>query len=409
MSRIIDYIYEHILRADSVLDGVIHRTPLDKTRTFSEMTKANVYLKLENLQKTGSFKARGAYYKISSLSDEEKKRGVIAASAGNHAQGVAYAAKMAGAHAKIVMPVFAPIAKILATRSYGAEVVLHGYVFDDSLKKALEIAEAEKRQFIHAFDDEYIIAGQGTIGLEILREIPNPDVIIVPIGGGGLISGISIAVKKRNPEVKIIGVQSKAFPAAYELKKGVTMEKKAWSTIADGIAVKKPGKITSEVISELVDDVVLVDDNDVSRAIFLLLERGKILAEGAGAISVGALISGQIDVENKNVVAVISGGNIDFTLLSKIISRESIRMRRLVKIRTIIPDRPGSLSKIITLLAKARMNIIDIITERYDFRAPPYEASLEIIVEVPEEKKLQELLSHIREQGYHVEIEEVKE
>jgi len=403
----IDEIYEHILRADRVLEGVIHRTPLDKTRTFSEMTKSDIYLKLENLQKTGSFKARGAYYKISNLPVKKKRRGVIAASAGNHAQGVAYAAKMANTHAKIVMPIFAPIAKILATRSYGAEVILHGYVFDDSLKKALEIAEVEERTFIHAFDDEYIIAGQGTIGLEILRDLPNPDIIIVPIGGGGLISGISIAVKKRNPNVKVIGVQSKAFPAAYELKKKVSIENKAWSTIADGIAVKKPGQITSEIINEMVDDIILVDDNDISRAIFLLLERGKILAEGAGAISVGALISGQLDVEGKNVVAVISGGNIDFTLLSKIISRESIRMKRLVKIRTIIPDRPGSLSKILSLLAEARMNIIDIITERYDFRAPPFEASLEIIIEVPEEKKLQELLSSIRGQDYQVEIEEV--
>lgn len=402
-----DKIYEHILRADRDLEGIIHRTPLDKTRTFSEITKSNIYLKLENLQKTGSFKARGAYYKISNLPGERKRKGVIAASAGNHAQGVAYAAKMANTHAKIVMPVFAPIAKILATRSYGADVILHGYVFDDALKKALEIAEVEERTFIHAFDDEYIIAGQGTIGLEILKELPDPDIIIVPVGGGGLISGISIAVKKKHPNVKIIGVQSKAFPAAYELKHNVSIESKAYSTIADGIAVKTPGEITSEIISEIVDDIILVDDNDISRAIFLLLERGKILAEGAGAISVGALISGQLNVKHKNVVAVISGGNIDFTLLSKIISREAVRMKRLVKIRTIIPDRPGSLSKIISLLSEARINIVDIITERYDFRAPPYEASLEIIVEVPEKEMLMKLLSNIREQAYQVEIEEV--
>ncbi len=409
LTSLIDRIYKHILSADKELEGVIHRTPLDKTRTFSELTKANVYLKLENLQKTGSFKARGAFYKIINLPEENREKGVIAASAGNHAQGVAYAARMAGSNAKIVMPIFAPIAKILATRSYSADVILHGTIFDDALKKALEIAEAEGRTFIHAFDDEYIIAGQGTIGLEILRMLPDPDVIIVPIGGGGLISGISIAIKKKNSNTKIIGVQSKAFPAAYELKKGMFLERKAWSTIADGIAVKKPGKITSEIINELVDDVILVDDNDISRAIFLLLERGKILAEGAGAITVGALLSGELNVTGKKVVAVISGGNIDFTLLSKIISRESIRMKRIVKIRTIIPDRPGSLSKIITLLAEARMNIIDIITERYDFRAPPYEASLEIVVEVPEEKKLQELIRKIKGKGYHVEIEEVRD
>ena len=405
VSELIRRIYNKILEADKVLEGIIHRTPLDKSRTFSQMVKGEVYLKLENLQKTGSFKVRGAYYKIHKLSDDDKKRGVVAASAGNHAQGVAYAASMAGVHAKIVMPIFAPIAKILATRSYNAEVVLHGTTFDESLAKALEISQIEKRTFIHAFDDEDVIAGQGTIGLEILRALPNPDIVVVPIGGGGLISGISIAIKKKlGDNVKIIGVQTEAFPGALEAVKGVEAKVKPWATIADGIAVKKPGRITTEIIKELVDDIITVNDDEISRAIFLLLERGKTLAEGAGAVSLAGLLSGKIDAKGKKVVCVISGGNIDFTLLTKIISRELVRMQRLVRIRAVMPDRPGALSRILSILAEARINIVDIFSEKYDVRNPPYEASMEIVMEVTEEQKLLNLLDKLRREGYEFEI-----
>jgi len=404
MSNLISRIYEKIIEADKLLENIIHRTPLDKSRTFSNMTGAEVYLKLENLQKTGSFKVRGAYYKISKLPEENKAKGVIAASAGNHAQGVAYAASMANVHAKIVMPVFAPIAKILATRSYGAEVILHGNTFDEALSRAFEISRMEDRTFIHAFDDEDIIAGQGTIGLEILRKLPNPDIVVVPIGGGGLISGISIAIKKElGDAVKIIGVQSKAFPSALESIKGIKVFPKQRNTIADGIAIKKPGEITSEIIGELVDDIVAIDDDLIARAIFLLMERGKTVAEGAGAISLAAILSGEIDVKERRVVSVISGGNIDFTLLTKIISRELVRMKRLVRIRATIPDRPGALSELLTILAQARINIVDIFSERYDVRNTPYEVTLEIVAEVPEEEKLEKLLSRMKE-DYEIEI-----
>lgn len=404
MTDLINEIYNHILEADKIIEGAVHRTPLDKSRTFSKMANAEIFLKLENLQKTGSFKARGAFYKISKLTKEAKAQGVIAASAGNHAQGVAYAASVAKVHAKIVMPIFAPIAKILATKGYGAEVVLHGTVFDEALEKALEISEKENRTFIHAFDDEYIIAGQGTIGLEILRSLPDVEVVVVPVGGGGLISGIATAIKKRKTNVKIIGAQTKTFPGAYEILKNIHLNKKPWATIADGIAVKKPGKITSEIISELVDDIVLIDDDEISRAIFLLLERGKTVAEGAGAISLATILSDAINVKGKKTVAVISGGNIDFTLLARIISRESIKMKRLVKMRAIIPDRPGALSKILSLLAAARINVVDIVAEKYDPSIPPYEATLEIVAEISEEEKLKGLLNSIRGEGYEIEI-----
>jgi len=348
---------------------------------------------------------RGAYYKIYKLSDEAKKRGVITASAGNHAQGVAYAASMANVKAKIIMPIFASISKILATKNYGAEVVLYGQLFDEALRKAFEIAETEKLTFIHTFDDPYIIAGHGTIGLEIISQLRDPDIIVVPIGGGGLISGISIAIKKKlGNKVRVIGVQTEAFPAAYEFFKGVELEEKPFATIADGIAIKAPGELNEEIINEFVDDIVLVDDSEIAEAIFLLLERGKTLAEGAGAASLAAIISNKIDVKGRKVVSVISGGNIDFRILVKIINQELVGFKRVIRIRAIIPDRPGALSKMLLILADARINIIDINTNRYDPAIEPYQASIELITEVPEEEKFNRLLEKLKQLGYEVQI-----
>ncbi|MEX2690886.1 MAG: threonine ammonia-lyase [Candidatus Njordarchaeum guaymaensis] len=398
----LDAIYRRIIEAKSLLNGVIHKTPLDRSKTFSQMTSSEVYLKLENLQKTGSFKIRGAYYKIKKLPSDLKEKGIIAASAGNHAQGVAFAASKAGVKSTIIMPEWAPIAKILATKSYGANVVLYGTTFDEAYNKALELAKEQGFTFIHPFDDLDIIAGQGTIGLEILEDLPNPDIIVVPIGGGGLISGISIALRKKlRDHIRIVGVQTKAFPSM--IKNQYSIDKTQKFTIADGIAVKKPGKYTKEIISKLVDDIITVDDNEIARAIFLLLERAKTVAEGAGAISLAAILSGQIDVKNKKVVAVISGGNIDLTLLTKIINRELVRFRRLVKLKITLPDRPGSLKDVLTTFTSARINIIDIQSERYEPRILPSEAEVTITAEIPEPDLLNEIVKKLRKSNIFVE------
>jgi len=401
--QLVNEIYDHILQAHKIIRKYIHWTPLDRSRTFSEMANCQLYLKLENLQKTGSFKARGATYKISQLSDEEKRRGVVAASAGNHAQGVAYAAKVFGVKATIFMPIYAPLSKILATKSYGAEVVLHGLIVDDAVSKALEFAREKKRIFIHPYDDPLIIAGQGTIGMEIAHDLPDVDVVIVPIGGGGLISGIAVALKKKlGNRVKIIGVQSKSFPYMYEKIKGITIKDKPKYTIADGIAVKKPGKLTSQLISTLVDDIVVVDDDEISEAIFLLLERAKTVAEGAGAASLAAVLSGKVDVKNKKCVVVISGGNINPTILMKIIGRELVEKKRLVRLKITMPDRPGALKDALTILASARINIVDLSTTRFEPHVLPAESEVEIVAEVAEETLLQATINDLKKKGFDV-------
>jgi len=409
MDGLIDEIFGHIKKARNVLKGVIHKTPLDKSRTFSEMAKAKcIYLKLENLQKTGSFKPRGAYYKIYMLSDAEKKRGVVAVSSGNHAQGVAYASSMQGVSAKIVMPIFAPISKILATKSYGAEVILYGETFDEAVKKVDEIIGKEGRILIHPYDDKYVIAGQGTIGMEIIEDLKNPDVVVVPVGGGGLISGISIAIKKKlGDRVKIVGVQSDAYPGVLAKLRKIKLPEKPRYTIADGIAIKKPGELTTKIIGELVDDLVTVSDDEIAHAIFLLLERAKTLVEGAGAVGLAAVLSGKINVEGKNVVVVISGGNMDMTRLIKIMNRELIIRKRLVKLYVSMPDVPGALSRLLSIIARTRINVVDIGIEKYSPHMEPSEALAEIIVEVPIEETLKKLISEAQEAGYHIEIKEI--
>ena len=403
----VNKIFNDIIEARSILKSVIHITPLDYSNTLSRMTGGSVYLKLENLQKTGSFKVRGAYYKIFKLIKTKKINGVIAASAGNHAQGVAYAASQANVKAKIVMPIFTPLAKILATESYGAEVILHGRVFDESYDFAKKMAEKEDLEFIPPFDDPEIIAGQGTIGLEILDEFKNVDIVVVPIGGGGLISGIAIALKKKlGDDIKVIGVQSEEYPSMYNLLKGLSLPPKHMYTIAEGIAVKKPGRLTSSIIKRFVDDIVLVSDDAISRAIFLLLERGKILAEGAGAASVAALLENKVDIRNKRVVAIISGGNLNMTTLTRIVSRELIRLKRLIKLKGRMPDRPGALSEVLSMLAKANINVIDVSSERYDPFIPPSEAEVNIIIEVRSEETINKLISDLKERGFEFIIED---
>ncbi|MCK4952622.1 threonine ammonia-lyase [Candidatus Bathyarchaeota archaeon] len=394
-------IFADIKEAYSIVREVAHHTPLDRSNTFSRMTEGEIYLKLECVQRTGSFKIRGAYYTISKLKDIIKTRGCITASAGNHAQGVAYAASCARANATIVMPKFSSIAKIQATIGYGADLVLHGKTYDEAARKALEISEERKSVFIHPFDDPKVIAGQGTIGLEMLEDMPDLDVIVVPVGGGGLISGISIAAKNIKPNIKVYGVQaSGAASMAHSFKRGKIVELQAVDTIADGIAIKQPSKLTFEIIKNLVDDVVVVDDNEITYAVFMLLERCKQVVEPAGAVGLAAVLSGKIDVKGKKVGIVISGGNINMSLLGRIIERSFFQENRFVKISGILHDRPGMLRDVLTIVAKAEGNVVTIEHDRTSQHITPGKAEVTIILEVIEINCVDELMRMLKENGY---------
>jgi len=393
-------IYSKILDAREVLQGIKHVTDLDRSSTFSKMTGGDVYLKLENLQKTGSFKVRGAAYAMSQLTDEERKAGVIAASAGNHAQGVAYAATRLGIKSTIIMPKFSPVAKIQATESYGAKVILHGNVFDDALAHAKETAEKTGATFLHPFNDEDVIAGQGTIGLEILDDCPDVDVIAVPVGGGGLVSGISIAVKEQRPDVEIFGVEAASaasMQASFEA--GKIMNAERMDTSCDGIAVKKPGRITYRIAKDLLNGVVTVEELEVTRTLFLLLERAKIVVEPAGCVGLAAFQHGKIDIKGKTGVAILSGGNIDMSFLSKVVEKELFRLGRSIRVRGNILDRVGSMTKVLRAVAESGVSVIEINQDRFDPDIPPNRAELEMILEVPDEKALNKMLKLLEKQG----------
>ncbi len=390
-----------IQQAHLAMYDVIHHTPLDQSTTFSHMAGYDVYLKLENLQKTGSFKIRGAYNKIHSLTLEEKAKGVIAASAGNHAQGVAYAARMAGIKATIVMPEVAPLAKIVATRGYGAEVILHGMGYDDAFQKAQEIEQAEGQTFIHAFNDQKVIAGQGTIGLEILEQLEDVSAIVVPIGGGGLIAGIALVVKELAPHVKIYGVQAEGAPAMYMSKKAhVRKTTPDAMTIADGIAVKTPGELTFDIIDRCVDDIVVVDDEAIASTILMMLERAKMMVEGAGAVGLAAILNHKIPGKGK-VVNVVSGGNVDVNFISRMIERGLVRAGRRIKISTFINDRPGILQQLLTVIASTRANVIHVSHNRIEQNVPIGQAVVEISLETRDAQHAQQILVDLRQNGYN--------
>jgi len=356
--------YDEIVNANSMRGDEIKKTPLIHSPTFSKLTGSEIYLKAEFRQKTGSFKARGAYYKIKSLSDEEKKHGVVAASAGNHAQGMAFASSLEKIPCTIVMPKNASPAKVAATREYGANVILEGVNYDESYAKAKEISKETGAIMIHAFDDPKIIAAHGVIGLEILDDLPDVDEIYLPIGGGGLAAGTLIAVKEKNPNVKVVGVQSKSFPSMYEsLKKGSLTASGGERTIADGISVKIPGKLTFDIISELIDEIVLVDDTEITKAMFLLMERMKFVVEPAGAASLAYLISKK-PAPGKKVVAVLAGGNVDMYLLGQIVDKGLAAMGRLLKLSILLPDRPGAFKEIVDEVTLANANIVEVIHDR---------------------------------------------
>lgn len=386
--------------ARKCLENVAYKTGLVHNTTLSEMSGNSVYLKTENLQKTGSFKLRGAYNKIAHLSDEEKKCGVIAASAGNHAQGVALGATSFGVKSTVVMPEHAPLSKISATKNYGAEVVLHGDVFDEACAEAVRIQKETGATFIHPFDDKEVIAGQGTIGLEILEDLPDVDIIVVPIGGGGLISGVAAAAKKVNPDVKIIGVQTKNMPSmlkSVEAGKITTFD--GLPTIADGIAVKTPGKLTFELTQKYVDEIVTVAEDEVANAILLLLERAKVVSEGAGASSVAAILN-QIDVKNKKIVAVVSGGNIDVNMLSRIIDKGLVKDGRKAFLDTLIPDQPGHLWKLLRIIAETGANVLSVTHKRSVQDVSIGYAQVELELETSNQEHIDKICNILKENDY---------
>ena len=393
-----------IQQAHRAMYDVVHHTPLDKSTTFSSMAGYDVYLKLENLQKTGSFKIRGAHNKIHSLNAEEKSKGVIAASAGNHAQGVAYAARMASIKATIVMPEGAPLAKVMATRGYGAEVVLSGLVYDDAFQKAQQLEKEQGQTFIHAFNDYQVIAGQGTIGLEILEDLADVSAIVVPVGGGGLIAGIALAVKELAPHVKIYGVQAQGAPAMYMSKQAHTLKTTPDAvTFADGIAVKTPGDLTFEIIDKYVDDIVVVDEEAIASTILMMLERSKLMVEGAGAVGLAAILNHKIPGKGK-VVSIVSGGNVDVNFISRIIERGLVKAGRRIKIFTFINDRPGVLSQLLTIIANAKANVIHISHNRVERNVPIGQALVEISLETRDTLHTEQILTNLRQHGYNAQM-----
>ena len=397
---------EDVLAARERVDAVARRTPLEYSHTFSDATGAAVHLKLETFQRTGSFKIRGATNRIAALSDDERESGVVTASAGNHAQGVALAATRAGVDSTIVMPKYAPISKVSATRRYGGEVVLHGVDYSDAQARASELAEEEGRTYVHAFDDELVMAGQGTIGLEIAEQRPDVDTVVVPIGGGGLIAGVATALKGELDDVRVVGVQAAgASSVADSLDKGSRQELASVDTIADGIAVRSVGERTFPVIEERVDEVVTVSDEEIAVAVTKLLERSKTLVEGAGAVPLAATLEHKFDYEEgETVVPVLSGGNIDMNTLTTVVMRGLVAMGRYLKIRTELKDRPGALEKLVEIIAGAQANIFAIRHDRTSRDIAVNAAEVEIDLETHGDEHAAEIVASLEEHGYEVDV-----
>ena len=392
---------QNFITAREKLSKVLLKTSLIHSPIFSKESGNEVFIKPENLQKTGSFKIRGAYNKITNLSDEEKKKGVIASSAGNHAQGVAYGAKESGIKAVIVMPKSTPLIKVESTKQYGAEVVLHGDVYDDAFKKAKELEEKEGYIFVHPFDDEDVIHGQGTIALEILEELPETDIILVPIGGGGLISGIACAAKILKPEIKIIGVEPDGAASAYEaIKEDKVIELKEANTIADGTAVKKIGNTTFEYIKKYVDEIITISDYELMEAFLLLVEKHKIIAENSGILSLAALK--KLKEKNKKVVSVVSGGNIDVLMISSMINKGLIRRDRIFNFTVNIPDKPGELAKVVDLIAEQGANVVKLEHNQFKNLSRFKDIELQIIVETNGSEHIQKLIQAFEKKGYEI-------
>jgi threonine dehydratase len=391
----------HIQAALARIRADIRVSPCPHSETFSELTGSSIFLKLDNQQRTGAFKERGALNKLLTLTAEERARGVIAASAGNHAQGVAYHAGRHGVKARIFMPLPTPLTKVSSTRAYGAEVVLHGANYDEAYGKALEDAREHGLTLIHAFDDEAVIAGQGTLGLEILGQHPAIEAIVAPIGGGGLIGGIACAVKETNPSIEIFGVQPARIPsmkAAVLEGKPVTLD--AAKTIADGIAVRRAGERTLPLVQKYVDDIVTVEEEEIANAILLLLEREKTLAEGAGAAALAAVLNRKLRLAGKRVAVLVCGGNIDVTLLARIIERGLVKDGRLVRLRVHLPDYPGALYRLTGILAEHRANIVETAYDRAYHGVNLGDTAIDITMETRGTDHIDELIVALEDAGY---------
>ncbi|HLZ39822.1 MAG TPA: threonine ammonia-lyase [Candidatus Sulfotelmatobacter sp.] len=381
--------------------GDIRVSACTRSETFSTLTHNSIFLKLDNQQRTGAFKERGALNKLLTMSADERGRGVIAASAGNHAQGVSYHAGRHGVKARIVMPLPTPLTKVSATRGYGAEVLLYGTNYDEAYEKAVEQSRDERLTLIHAFDDDAVIAGQGTLGLEILEQHPEIDAIVSPIGGGGLIGGIACAVKESRPAIKVYGVQPAKIPsmkAAVEAGKPVTLD--SAKTIADGIAVRRAGERTLPLVQKYVDDIVTVEEEEIANAILLLLEREKTLAEGAGAAAIAAVLNRKVRLEGKRVAVLVCGGNIDVTLLARIIERGLVKDGRLVRLRVHLPDYPGALHRLTGILAEHRANIVETAYDRAYHGVNLGDTAIDITMETRGPEHIADLLAALVAAGY---------
>jgi threonine dehydratase len=395
--------------ARKILQGIIIPTPIVSDEKLSKEIGAKALLKAESLQRGGSFKVRGAYNRISRLSEAEKKRGVIAASAGNHAQGVALAARLQNIKATIVLPENAPLTKIIATKAQGAEVILKGAGFDEAVAHSKELERQFNYIYVHAFDDDCVIAGQGTIGMEIVDDLPETTIVVVPIGGGGIISGIALAVKSLLPRVRVIGVQAENIPSMNEsLNAGKPIEVPFQPTIADGIAVKRPVAKTMKIIREYVDEVIEVSEEEIARGIFHCVQNNRLVVEGAGAAGVAALLAKKIKVKPTDTVcAVLCGGNIDANLLARVLEQVLVRQGRYMMLKCLVLDRPGMLAPLLKHVADSGANVIEVFHRRAMWLAPLGRVGIEMLLEVRDEKHGREVVRRLDSAGYHVEREGV--
>ena len=392
---------DKVYHASYVLKEIVRRTDLIPAPDLNPASQ--LYLKPENLQVTGSFKVRGAYYKMSLLSPEEQERGVIACSAGNHAQGVALAAQRRNIHATICLPDGAPISKVEATRRYGAEICLVPGVYDDAYQRALQLRDEYGYTFIHPFNDEDVIAGQGSIGLELLDQLSDVEAVIVPVGGGGLISGVAFAIKALNPNCKVYGVQASGAPSMFNsVHEGHAEALSSVSTFADGIAVKCPGDLPYALCSQYVDDIVTVTDDEISTAILTLIEHHKLIAEGAGAVSVAAAMFNKVPIQGKKTICLISGGNIDVNILSRVITRGLLKSGRTLDITLALSDRPGQLSMVSQIIAQHGGNVVSVYHDRSDLEMKVTDCFLRLSLETRDHNHAQEIITALADAGFNV-------
>jgi threonine dehydratase len=404
MTQVLDVSLEEIKRAEDRIRSFIYFSPCQRSADLSQMTGQQIYLKLDNLQRTGAFKERGALNKILTLSEEQKRRGVIAASAGNHAQAVAYHATQRGIRAQIVMPLMTPLVKTSATAEFGAEVILHGANYDEACEEALRLAREEGTTFLHPFDDIAVINGQGTIGLELLEQIADLEAVVVPVGGGGLIGGVACALKEHNPKIRVIGVQTERLPSMLRAReKGEPVTLPAEATIADGIAVRRAGSLTLSLVERFVDELVTVDEEEIANAILVLLEKEKTLAEGAGAVALAALLQKKTSLRDQTTAVLVCGGNIDVSLLARIIERGLVKDGRRVRIRVHLTDRPGALHQLTRILADQRANIVETLHNRAYYGVNLGDTVIDITLETRGANHITSIAKALEEANYRYE------